>query len=118
MAQAEARIREAKLGERVTCKAGGIEALPCDDGAFDVVVGVGPMLIFANRPKAMKEIFRVLRDGGVSLVGGRFLGMPEFRKVKSETLRQEAAGTGIPSIRIIDEMGQWVEIRKGVRTSP
>ena len=118
VAQAEARIREAKLGERVTCKVGGIEAIPCDDGAFDLVVGAGPMLIFADRPKAMKEIFRVLRDGGVSLVGGRFLGMPEFRKVKSETLRQDAAKTGIPSIRIIDDMGQWVEIRKGVRISP
>ena len=116
--QAEAWIREAKLGERVRCKLGGIESLPVADGAFDVVVGVGPMLIFADRPKAMKEIFRVLGDGGVSLVGGRFLGMPEWRKVKSETLRQDAAGTGIPSIRIIDDMGQWVEIRKGVRIAP
>ena len=114
VAQAEARIREAELDERVTCKVGGIEALPFDDGAFDVVVGAGPMLLFADRPRAMKEIFRVLRDGGVSLVGGQFRGMPESRKVKSETLREDAARTGIPSIRISDDMGQWVEIRKGI----
>jgi len=116
---AEAWVRKAQLGERVRCKLGGIEALPVEDETIEVVVGVGPMLIFAkNRPKAMTEIHRVLRDGGVSLVGGRFLGMPEWRKVKSEALRQDAAKTGIPSIRIIDDMGQWVEIRKGVRVSP
>ncbi len=113
--QAEERIRKAKLDDRVTCKVGEIEKMPFEEGSFDVVVGVGPMLIFADRQKAMKEIYRVLRRGGVSLVGGKFLGMPEFRKVKSETLRQDAAKTGISSIRISDDMGQWVEIRKGIK---
>jgi hypothetical protein len=40
--------------------------------------------------------------------------MPEFRRVSSETLRQDAASTGIQAIRVIDDMGQWVEIRKGI----
>lgn len=117
-AQAEARIRAAKLEERVTCKVGGIEDLPFDEGAFDVIAGAGPMLIFADRPKAMKELFRVLRDGGVALVGGQFRGMPEFRKVNSAILREDAAKTDIPSIRISDDMGQWVEVRKGIRSAP
>ena len=31
-----------------------------------------------------------------------------------KTIRAAAAKTGIPSIRISDSMGQWVEIRKGI----
>jgi hypothetical protein len=41
--------------------------------------------------------------------------MPDFRKVSSETLRKAAANTGISSIRISDDMGQWVEVRKGIK---
>jgi hypothetical protein len=41
--------------------------------------------------------------------------MPDFRKVSSETLRNDAAKTGITSIRVSDDMGQWVEIRKGIK---
>jgi hypothetical protein len=63
----------------------------------------------------MKQIYRALRKGGVSLTGGKFQHMPEKRKVSSTLLREEAAKTGISSITISDEMGQWVEIRKGIK---
>jgi len=41
--------------------------------------------------------------------------MPDLRKVSSDTLRSDAANTGITSIRVSDDMGQWVEIRKGIK---
>ena len=63
----------------------------------------------------MREVYRVLKTGGTALVGGKYLGMPEARKVSSEDLRASAARTGISSIRVIDDRGQWVEIRKGIR---
>jgi len=114
--QAEQRIRKADLAKRITCKTGRIGALPFDEASFDLVAGVGPMLIFEkDKAKAMREVYRVLRTGGAALVGGKFLGMPDHRKVSSETLREIAAATGIPSIRVIDDMGQWVEIRKGIK---
>ena len=114
--QAAKRIRSAKLADRITCKAGGIGALPFEEGSFDLVAGVGPVLIWEkDKAKAMREIHRVLRDGGAALVGGRYLHMPEFRRVSSEALRKSAAKTGISSIRVYDNMGQWVEIRKGVK---
>ncbi len=109
------RIRQAGQDDRITCRVGDIHALPFEDGSFDLVAGVGPVLIWGDRPKAMREIHRVLAEGGVGYVGGRYLYMPDFRKVSSEALRHSAAETGIPSIRVIDDMGQWVEIRKGIK---
>ena len=115
VAAAEKRIEEARLSDRITCKMGTLVDLPFDEGSFDLVAGVGPILIWDNREKKMQEIYRVLRPGGVALVGGRYVYMPDSRKVSSETLRAAAAKTGIPSIRISDDMGQWVEVRKGIK---
>jgi ubiquinone/menaquinone biosynthesis C-methylase UbiE len=113
--EAEKRIGEAKLADRIACKAGTLDGLPFDEASFDLVAGVGPMLIWGERQKKMQEIHRVLRPGGAALLGGKFLGMPDFRKVSSDTLRADAAKTGITSIRVSDDMGQWVEIRKGIK---
>jgi ubiquinone/menaquinone biosynthesis C-methylase UbiE len=113
--EAEKRIGEAKLTGRIACKVGTLDSLPFEEASFDLVAGVGPVLIWGERQNKMREIFRVLRPGGAALIGGRYLGMPDFRKVSSETLRDDAAKTGITSIRVYDDMGQWVEIRKGIK---
>ncbi|HPM79560.1 MAG TPA: class I SAM-dependent methyltransferase [Candidatus Anammoximicrobium sp.] len=112
--QARQRLQKEKLAHRIACRAGGIEQLPFEAESFDLVADVGPVLIWTDRSKAMRELYRVLRRGGVALVGGQYRHMPEFRRVSSETLRQDAASTGIQAIRVIDDMGQWVEIRKGI----
>jgi len=118
-AAAEKRIAEAKLADRIACKVGSIRELPFDEGSFDLVAGVGPMLIFEkDKENAMREVHRVLRPGGAALIGGRYLGMPDWRKVPSQVLREAAARTGIPAIRVYDDMGQWVEIRKASRSLP
>ena len=113
---AKVRIKAAGQGDRVRCTVGTIKQLKFKDDSFDLIAGTGPMLIFLkDRVEAMKELYRVLKPGGAALVGGRFLHMPKRRKVPSEALRADAAKTGITSIRISDDRGQWVEIRKGVR---
>jgi ubiquinone/menaquinone biosynthesis C-methylase UbiE len=114
--QAKARIRKAGHADRIMCAVGTPADLPFAEASFDLVAGVGPVLIFQkDKAAAMREIYRVLRNGGAALVGGKFLGMPDHRKISSETLRAAADATGIPSIRVHDDMGQWVEIRKGIR---
>jgi len=116
VSEARKRTCTAKLTNRITCKAGSIGALPFDEASFDVVAGLGPVLIWEkDREKAMCEIYRVLRPDGAALVGGRYLYMPAWRKVSSESLRRSAEKTGIPSIRVYDDMGQWVEIRKAMK---
>jgi ubiquinone/menaquinone biosynthesis C-methylase UbiE len=113
--EAEKRIRSAGLTGRIVARAGKIDSLPFDEGSFDLVAGVGPILIWEkDRQKAMCEIQRVLRLGGAALVGGRYVSMPAGRRVSSEALREDAAKTGLPGIRVFDDMGQWIEIRKGV----
>jgi ubiquinone/menaquinone biosynthesis C-methylase UbiE len=112
---AEARQRledDSALADRVDVCAGTIEDLPCDAGAFNLIAGVGPVFIWTDRPAAMREMHRVLKPGGAAFLGGRYLGMPDFRKVASDTIREEAEATGLPGIRVSDDMGQWLEIRK------
>ena len=116
VAQAEKRIGQEKLASRIRCRAGGLRALPFKDASFDLVAGVGPALLLEeDREKAMGEIYRVLRLGGAGLVGGKFLYMADDRKISTQSLRRNAANTGIASIRVYDDVGQWVEIRKGIR---
>jgi ubiquinone/menaquinone biosynthesis C-methylase UbiE len=112
---AEKRIKQAGHADRITCRAGTIYDIPLADNSFDLVAGVGPILIWGDHVKGMQEVYRVLRPGGAALVGGKYLYMPQWRKVPSEKLRESAAKTGIPSIRVIDNMGQWVEVRKGIK---
>ncbi len=116
LTEAERRIAKANLEDHISCKAGKLDDnLPFQADSFDLVAGIGPILIWGDREKKMRDIYRVLRPGGASLIGGRYLGMPDFRKVSSDDLRASAAKTGISSIRVIDNMGQWVEIRKGIQ---
>ena len=109
-------LRKAKadssLADRIDVSVGTIEEISLDDATFNLIVGVGPVFIWTDRPTAMREMHRVLKPGGAAFLGGRYLGMPDFRKVASETIREEAAATGLPGIRVIDDMGQWLEIRK------
>jgi len=115
VAEAEQRIEAAGQSKRIACEVGTLHALQFPDASFDMVVGVGPILLWGEREQGMAEIHRVLREGGAALVGGRYLHMPDWRKTSSESLRQSAAATGLPGIRVIDDMGQWVEIRKGIK---
>jgi len=113
--EAERRIAEAKLGDRIICKTGTLEDIPFEEASIDLVAGVGPVLIWGEREEKMREVYRVLRPGGAAFIGGRYLGMPDFRKVSSEDLRASAAKTGISAIRVLDDRAQWIEIRKDVQ---
>ncbi len=111
---ARERVVAAGLDGSIACESGALEALPFEEGSFDLVAGAGPMLLWGDRERKMHEVHRVLRQGGAACIGGRFLGMPKHRRVSSEDLRASAAKTGLSSIQVLDDMGQWVEIRKGL----
>ena len=102
----------ATRARRSACQVGEVQTLPFDAGRFDVVSSLGSVPFWPDREAAFRELHRVLRPGGVALAGGLYRFMPESRKVSSAALRESAARTGIPSIRVFDDLGQWVEIRK------
>jgi ubiquinone/menaquinone biosynthesis C-methylase UbiE len=109
---ARARLQQASSQGRIVCKVGDVQSLPWTKPSFDTVVGVGGVPFWKDRAKAFAEIHRVLRPGGAALVGGMYRYMPESRKPTTEALQQAAAKTGIPSIRVYEDKGQWVEILK------
>ena len=109
---ARARLGEAKLTARIACEVGAIPSLPFAASRFDVVASVGTVPFWPDRVAAFREIHRVLRPGGAALVGGLYRFMPDKIKVSTETLRHEATRSEIASIRVYDDRGQWVEIRK------
>jgi len=58
------RLRDRSDRRNITYVKGYIESLPCDDGAFDVVVSNGVINLSPDKPKVFKEIARVLKQGG------------------------------------------------------
>lgn len=107
---AHAQARTGRLSARF--EVGRIEALPFVDASFDVVVAVTVLCLVADPARAVAEIARVLRPGGVLVVGelGRFsvwaawrrlrglLGAETWRRSRfftSGELRALAAGVGL-----------------------
>jgi ubiquinone/menaquinone biosynthesis C-methylase UbiE len=110
--EVEAQIREAGLGSRITCQAGDVHALPFPEPTFAGVIGVAGVPFWKDRELAFRELHRVLLPGGVALAGGVYRFIPESKRLSFESLRQSAERSGVPSIRVYDDQGQWVEIRK------
>ena len=69
-----ARARSAQRGLRVTLEQGRAEALPLDDGTFDIVFAVTVLCFIPDALMAVREMARVLVPGGRCVLGelGRF----------------------------------------------
>ncbi|EON70500.1 methyltransferase [Lysinibacillus sphaericus OT4b.31] len=60
---AKAKKRMKKTHLPVTIMQGSIEKMPLPDRKFDFIIAES-VLSFVNKPSALKEIFRLLKDGG------------------------------------------------------
>jgi ubiquinone/menaquinone biosynthesis C-methylase UbiE len=63
-----------KEKRRFSLSRGEVENLPFMDESFDAVVSVGAIEYFPDPEKALKEMARVVKQGGIVIVGG-----PEFK---------------------------------------
>ena len=68
IAHGEARIQSHALCSRCYLSVGNGEALTFADGAFDAVVSLGMLEYLPSYERALAEIFRVLRPGGVAVL--------------------------------------------------
>lgn len=109
---AQARETARATGFLVRFEAGRIEALPFPDASFDAVVAVTVLCLIADPARAMAEMARVLKPGGILVVGelGRFSLWAAWRRLRglfgaetwrrshffaSGDLRALAAGAGL-----------------------
>jgi SAM-dependent methyltransferase len=117
-----------------------VQELPQEDNYADFIMSRGSIWFWEEPEKGLKEIYRILKPGGVAVVGGglgRYL--PEtmrdriMNKIKQrlqarketrpdlkefETIVQRA---GLPDYRMMKDgdtaSGRWIEIRKNTRNN-
>ena len=110
-----------------------VHSLPFPDNSFDLVVSRGSIPFWRDHRLAAREIMRVLRPGGVALVGGgsgRLMPKEEWEKIRPgagtdkpieqifhfpfpmSDLAVAMTRAGIADYRLMTEGGTWVEFHK------
>jgi len=67
---ASRNVRKEGLNDRVTIEEGDVHKLRFADGTIDLVISRGSFPFWTNTAQAFREIYRVLKPGGVAFVGG------------------------------------------------
>jgi SAM-dependent methyltransferase len=125
------KIGNTGLKGRIRVKTGIAENLPFPDGSFDLVISRGSIDFWDDKPKGLKEAYRVLKAGGRAYIGGGFgsadqriginrlmgektgidedsLDNPYWRE-SVEIHRNAATGSGIKDCQFIsDNAGMWI----------
>ena len=65
-------INEAGLSERIRLLCGDVHAIPLDDDSADLIVSRGSIFFWDDVHTAFREIYRILKPGGKTYIGGGF----------------------------------------------
>ncbi len=136
---AEKNVAEAKLSHRITTVTADVCCIPFNDGYFDLIVSRGSIFFWEDRPAALRELYRVLKPGGVIYCGGgmgneaihreadeiimtdeRFKDMRDFWQQRKRRLGKEKEiafaealnKAGLKGNILRDGGGIWIEIIK------
>ena len=71
-------IYEAGLSGRIGLLCADVHAIPLDDDSADLVISRGSMFFWEDVPAAFREVYRILKPGGKTYIGGGF-GNKELR---------------------------------------
>jgi SAM-dependent methyltransferase len=129
-------IKAAGLEGRVEAVVGDVQAMPFADGLADLVVSRGSYLFWPDKVQAFREIWRILKPGGVAFIGGglgsdlpledrtriqevmaeRKIGPPQELEMTFEEMGAVLRSAGIPDFKVSHDAGclcgLWVEFRK------
>lgn len=76
---ASANIAGAGLGRRILPVTSDVHHIPFQDNHFNIIVSRGSIFFWEDRPGALRELYRVLKPGGVIYCGGG-MGSEEIRR--------------------------------------
>jgi len=127
----------ANLSGRITVIPARAEQLPFEECSADLIVSRGSIFFWEDRPKGLREAYRILKPGGVAFIGGglsRYVSEGErrgFIKARMAALKDEESRREWMRLRspqyfreilrqaeiqdfklIADPPGIWVEIWK------
>jgi len=129
---ARMNIEEEGLPDRIIPVLGDAHNLPFENEFADFLVSRGSYHCWGDKVRVFKEIYRVLKNGGIGFVGGgfgRYVTEEELNRMKSlrdnslkedakaysspDELREVLYKANISDFHIIyDRSGLWVEIKK------
>jgi ubiquinone/menaquinone biosynthesis C-methylase UbiE len=140
--EAREAITKAGVGKRMSLVLGDVQDLPFKDHLFDLIVSRGSYPFWKDRVQGIKELYRVLKPGGVAFVGGglgKYLpeedkaklrawhakklqedqaaGKNDWKEYSVEDLREVAQKAGIERFELVPDhcapnRGGWIVIRK------
>lgn len=125
-------IKKENLVDKVIPVLGDAHALPFDEGFADFIISRGAYHCWKDKVQVFREIYRVLKEGGIGFIGGgfgRYVTDKELRRMKSlrarslredrktysstKSLKEVIQRANISNFRILpDKAGFWAEIRK------
>jgi len=129
---ARINIEREGLKDRIIPVLGDAHNLPFENEFADLIISRGSYHYWEDKVQAFKEIYRVLKRGGIGFVGGgfgRYVTEEELNRMKSlrdRSLKDDAKAyrspdkleevihkAGISNFHIIyDRTGLWAELRK------
>lgn len=91
---AKMRIAEAELESRIDTVVADAANMPFPDNSFSLVVSRGSFPFWEDKLSGFREVYRVLKSGGVAFIGGGFGRMlpPEQRGKIVKMLREKVPG--------------------------
>ena len=129
---ARMNIEKELLTDRIIPVLGDAHKMPFKNEVADFIISRGSYHCWEDKVRVFKEINRILKKGGIALVGGgfgRYVTDEEFKRMKSlrdrslgeaakaysshDKLREVIRKAGISNFRVnYDRAGFWAEIRK------
>jgi len=125
-------IEKERLTDKIIPVLGDAHKLPFENEFADFIISRGSYHCWKDKVRVFKEIYRVLKRGGIGFVGGgfgRYVTEEELNRMKSlrdhslkegakaysspDKLREVIDKAGISNFRIVyDKAGLWAEIKK------
>ena len=129
---ARMNIEKEGLTDRIIPILGDAHKMPFENEFADFIISRGSYHCWKDKVQVFKEIYRVLKSGGIGFIGGgfgRYVTEEELNRMKSlrdrslgdgakaysspDKLREVVNKAGISNFRIsYDRAGLWVEIKK------